>query len=250
MLAELRVSKNERLTEDVFALYLERPSGFEAEPGQFVHIKIPEETEPLLRRPISIQSLTDDHLVLHIKEVGVVTRVLARLSAGSTVDVMGPLGTAFPKPDPTRRPILVGGGIGTAPIAFLAERLRSGGIIFESFVGFRADAYGLESFGDRCTVHLESEKPGYILEELAERLAQGGDLEIFACGPAALLQGVQKLSAKYRLPAWLSLEERMACAVGACLGCAVLIEESGERRYKKVCKDGPVFAADKVVFYE
>lgn len=223
----------------------------EAVPGQFVHIRVPEH---LLRRPISICAVDRARGTLRIVfEVrGEGTRALAAFEPGEQLDVLGPLGNGFALVQGARA-ILVGGGIGVPPMLALAQHY---GACSTAILGFRSAAAVIlaEDFAAAdadtrvCTDDGTRGERGFVTALLERRLAQGAADIVYACGPAAMLRGVAALAQAAGVRCQLSLEERMACGVGACLGCACKIKgEAGEILHKHVCKDGPVFEAGEVV---
>ena len=243
------ISKD-KLTEDIYSFWIDCPdlvSG--AVPGQFVHVRLP---GFLLRRPISICEMAKGRLRLVFQIRGAGTEQMAAMEPGSMVDLLGPLGRGFGLTAPGDRAVLVGGGIGTPPMLPLAQHYDGAAV----FLGFRdADSIMLrEDFRQADAIlTLTTDDgsagiPGFVTGPLERYLKSEGADILFACGPMGLLKNVQALALKYNIPAQLSLEERMACGVGACLGCAVPIRTAAGEVYRHVCKDGPVFKAEEVVF--
>ncbi|MBQ9726961.1 MAG: dihydroorotate dehydrogenase electron transfer subunit [Kiritimatiellae bacterium] len=236
-----------------------------AAPGRFVHLRVPALEASALRRPFSIcdaDPATGSLSILY-KEVGRGTAAMAALAPGDRVDLMGPLGRGFPLPPPDADVLLVGGGYGVAPLHFLAKVLsstpRTGRIVL--FAGGRtaADllllggfrALGVEirpatddgSLGDR----------GLVTAPLDAFLEDAGPAArravLFACGPFPMLRALDERAAARGFAAWLSLDRRMACGVGACCGCAQKVRDpDGAVRVATVCGDGPVFPAGSVVW--
>ena len=224
----------------------------QAVPGQFVHIRVPGRT---LRRPISICSIDTAagtlRLVMEVRGEG--TAILSQVDEGDTLDLLGPLGNGFSLPDPSAKVIVVGGGIGVPPLLGVAQRF---GANADACLGFRtAGAMILgEDFsaaGIRVRVATDDGSIGHhglVTALVKERLEEGPAHLICACGPGPMLRAVAALAKEYAVPCQVSLEERMACGVGACLGCAVQVASAdGSVVYKHVCKDGPVFPAGEVL---
>ena len=238
---------------DYFHLVLEAPGiAAEAKPGQFLMIRVAtRQTDPLLRRPISIMDAQPPGTVeLIYKVAGRGTRLLSEW-ADPFLDVIGPLGNSFLSHTEPHSAILVGGGIGIPPLIFLAHHLAGWKDIPVSvFLGGRtaADLPGIERFkgyGAEVTVATESGErgtKGMVTGPLVEWLnAEKPDKPvIYACGPDPMLRAIASLSRQRAIPARLSLEEHMGCGVGACLGCVVETRDG----YRRVCADGPVFDAD------
>lgn len=223
-----------------------------ASPGQFVHIRCPGVT---LRRPISICQVDAQRgtvrLVFEVRGRG--TAELAQLGEGELMDLLGPLGHGF-EILPGARAIAVGGGIGVPP---MLEALRSYGENGTAILGFRsANAVILEEdfLQNGNQVRLATDDgtrgtKGFVTQLLKEQLEQQRPDIIYACGPTPMLKGVAALAQQYGVRCQVSLEERMGCGVGACLVCACkTLRENGYEGYSHVCKDGPVFEAQQVVF--
>ena len=204
--------------------------------GQFVHIRLPGFT---LRRPISICEVEGDSLRILFDVRGEGTRVMAQLREGDSIDVMGPLGNGFTLLDSQKKAVVVGGGIGVPPMLQTAKHYAGNAT---AILGFR-DAgkivltQDFEKYGARVMLATDDGSAGHhglVTDLLRQRLEEE-----------------KQMCAQYGVRCEVSLEERMACGVGACLGCATPIRrEDGSVTYLHVCKDGPVFDAERVVFDE
>lgn len=237
-----------------------------ATPGQFVMLKIDENFDPLLPRPMSFHSIIkeDNHRVgftILYKVVGKGTRLLSEKRNGEKVVVTGPLGTGFNLNHITSgyEPIVVGGGIGIAPLLFLAHELVEKGQTPTVFLGANSQEELLaldefESLGLTPKVSTEDGSKGVkgmVTDLLASYLdgRKGLQGEIFACGPDPMLEKVASLAKTYGLKSQLSLEQRMACGLGACLGCVVKIRNKNSgHSYQRVCTEGPVFNGEDIVW--
>lgn len=220
--------------------------------GQFVHIRVPGH---ILRRPISIAGYDVEkgtiRIVYEIRGEG--TQILADLKAGDMVDLLGPLGNGYTLPEPEHTCVVVGGGIGVPPLLAVAEHF---GAKTTAILGFRsAQAAVLEKDFQKtgastilCTDDGTLGRNGFVTAALEELLASEHPDCICACGPMVMLKRVSEIAAAHSIPCQVSLEERMACGVGACLGCACKIRRDGGEVYLHVCKDGPVFSGEEVVF--
>lgn len=227
-----------------------------ANPGQFLHVKCTKVPHPLLRRPFSIADTHREEGTADIiyRVVGEGTSILSQKRPGEVLDIMGPLGRGFPSPPPGTLPLIVGGGVGVAPLLFLAKELsKVAGLEGRAFLGFSTgrEIFDTEVF-ESCgfSVELATDdgtcgKRGFPTELLEDFLKGEKKVQavVYACGPRMLLLKVKEIAASCGIPAYLSLEERMGCGIGACLGCAVKSAKGG---YKKVCRDGPVFEAGEV----
>ena len=250
----------EKVSENSYRLVLktEKQVVEEAQPGQFIHLKINECSDPLLRRPFSIHQVNRKQKTLTIlyAVVGVGTRIMAAELPGKHVNLLGPLGTGFPSLPEIKKITLVGGGLGAAPLLFAAEHYFREGKQITVILGFptKADVMLLHDFeraGAEVIVATDDGSQGFkgfptaILEQ---RINSKIEETVFACGPRMMLQKTTEICQSAGVPAWLSMEERMACGVGACLGCVVRIRDNEGSHYEKACVDGPVFEASKVVF--
>ncbi len=264
-----KIVKNRKLTPSVYYLELEIPKFSGAlVPGQFLHIRLLGTTDPLLRRPLSVNKIVNKKNVgIVYKVVGKGTYLLKEMAEGETVDVLGPLGNGFDlsKIKNNKAPVIfVAGGMGIAPFVFLAEYLRKKKIKITAFVGMDTKAElvcvnELKKLG--CNVKISTDDgsrgfKGYVsnmLEKyLSKSLPLGPKPYIFACGPKPMLKALRDVGAKYDLDGQVSLDEMMGCGLGACLGCVVKTRntENEGMIYKRICKDGPVFDIDEIIWEE
>jgi dihydroorotate dehydrogenase electron transfer subunit len=254
-LAKILEVKN--ITSNIFQIKIFCPGVVEkANPGQFLHIRCSDSLSPLLRRPISIAGIDKKAKTLNIifKVVGEGTRLLSKKRPGDDLDILGPLGKGFPIDKANKNIVFVAGGIGIAPLLFLAEKIEA--VSLENSVAIIGATTAKELIG---VDHLKvlginvisttddgSEGlQGFPTDVLKDYLQETTPDIIYACGPKPLLSKVKEIANASRIPAYVSLEERMGCGIGACLGCAVKVE--GQNTYKKVCKDGPVFNANEII---
>ncbi|WP_237979364.1 dihydroorotate oxidase B electron transfer subunit [Bacillus thuringiensis] len=225
------------------------------EPGQFVHIKVAEGIAPLLRRPISICNVDQEknEFTMLYRAEGQGTKTLATRKQGEMVDVLGPLGHGFPveEAEAGQTALLVGGGIGVPPLYELSQRLVAKGVRVIHILGFQTKdvVFYEEKFaelGDTyvATVDGTHGTKGFVTDVIDN---YGIDFDIlYSCGPLAMLRA---LEGRYKeKKAYISLEERMGCGIGACFACVChLQEDPSGHSYKKVCSDGPVFPIGEVV---
>jgi len=252
--AKVPVVRQQDLGGGVYYLVLAAPAvAAAAAAGQFVHVRTGEGYDPLLRRPFSLHEVdrVGGTIALLYKVRGRGTAWLAARRPGDLVDVLGPLGRGFPWPSRPGPCLLVGGGLGTAPLFFLAAELSRSGREVTLLAGaasaaglYRLDA--LEIPGVKLAVATEDGSHGYrglATELLAEYLHGAGAIAaLYACGPWAMLARVAELGQFHGLPTFVSLEQVMACGTGLCLGCAVPVRGG----YARACTDGPVLAAEEV----
>jgi len=221
-----------------------------AQPGQFVHIRVGRNYDPLLRRPISIAAANpaEGTISLIYRIVGRGTAELARLKLGEELDVMGPLGNGFDQA--CQKPLLVGGGMGLAPLLFLAQALCPRPVTVLMGGRTAQELYWQELFATVCqNIHITTDdgslgRQGVTVDALPDLLASQAYDGVYACGPHPMLRGVARLAKAQGIACQISLEDYMACGVGACLSCTCAATD-GTRR--KVCTDGPVFSAQEVL---
>jgi len=234
------------LTDEVFAITMEAGDlGLAAKPGQFLHIKCGDGT--LLRRPISICDKRDGYLKIVFQAKGPGTSWLAAQKAGQ-LDVLGPLGWGFDTSG--RNILLVGGGLGTPPLLY-AARAATG--LTTAILGFGTARQVIltDQFRALCqkviltTNDGSAGEAGFVTGPLERELASGKYDQILTCGPVPMLRAVAALAARYDVPCQVSMEERMACGVGACLGCVVTMKDG---RNLRACYNGPVFDAKEVAW--
>ncbi|MBS4026679.1 MAG: dihydroorotate dehydrogenase electron transfer subunit [Clostridia bacterium] len=231
-----------------------------AKPGQFVHVQVSRETDPLLRRPISIfhadESIGEITLVYRV--VGRGTALLSRLQPGQQLDLLGPLGNGFQLPQADRASVLViGGGIGLAPLQYLLRQLISLGHQVTFLAGLRDKEQvplltNFPQSGAETVITTDDGSYGEkgLVTGVSEGLLSNGRYAmIYACGPEGMLAGVARQAAQYSIPCQVSLERTIACGVGACLGCTCETMQEGSLTYSHVCKDGPVFWGKEVLFH-
>ena len=196
---------------------------------------------PFLPRAFSVARVTDDgELEFMLEDVGPGTRRLAELRAGDGLWLLGPLGKPFHAPRDGRRPLLAGGGVGTAPLVILSDELEGA----TTLLGFRdaEHAHGRELIPG-AQVATDDGSVGYhgfVTDLLAAEIAADPAVEVYACGPPQMLEAVRALCARLDVPAQLALESGMACGFGACFGCVVPVRGGG---FVRLCVDGPVLDA-------
>jgi dihydroorotate dehydrogenase electron transfer subunit len=278
---------NKRIKDAYFhcALYAHRIAK-EASPGQFVNIKLTDTCEPLLRRPFSIHRVTGEGIEILYELVGPGTEILSKKKSGEYLDIIGPLGNGFNYRLPPvcrqagitdyRLPILIAGGMGVAPLIFLAEKLGERKALKQVkrktlvLLGTKTAQQILcekefKKLGCEVRISTDDGSKGFkgkVTALLKRYLATGYRPQatgkkikkptacslrlaahIYACGPRAMLKEISLFSKKHNIPAQISLEEHMACGIGACFGCAI----NTKKGFKRACKEGPVFNAEEIV---
>ena len=260
-----RILSNVEIARDYWRIRLTAPPEFaDAQPGQFVMVRVNDGIDPLLRRPLAIFDLgreTGENgsawFEMLYKVVGKGTRLLSTLRVDNTVDVLGPLGTGFDPGSDDEEKLLVGGGIGLAPLYLLATELVKRKSPVRLFAGGRTrdDLLCLEDFerlGVDCHCATEDGSygaRGFVTVALNHHLdALKGKAALFACGPDGMLHALAGIAAERHLPCQVSLEGYMACGVGACLGCVAPGKNHSAQTpdYRCVCTEGPVFEASEL----
>jgi NAD(P)H-flavin reductase len=226
------------------------PAGGRApDPGQFAMLATAErwgageDERPYLPRAFSYARFHDGEAHFLLEDVGPGTRRLCELAPGEALWALGPLGAGFTPPANDRRALLVGGGVGIAPLAILQDRLAHDATVL---LGFRdrehAQAAALLSKAVVATDDGSTGARGLVTDLLAGELDQDDHATVYACGPPAMLEAVRALCAERAIPAQLALEAGMACGFGACFGCVVPTRDG----YARVCVEGPVVAAERL----
>ncbi len=232
-----------------------------AEPGQFVAVGVGgENTAMLLRRAFALYSATPSGtfagtIQFVVAEHGAGTRWLVNRKPGETLDVVGPLGTAFSLPRAGAPAVLVGGGYGTAPLIPLAQALLANGSPVEFVLGAAtADRLFGELVAKRLvgTVSVTTDdgsagERGVVTDVLPGIVEHMGAEVIYACGPMPMLRAVAAVARRYAIRAQVAVEEAMACGIGVCMTCVLpVVGDDGRARFVRSCVDGPVFDADRV----
>ena len=261
-----KILTKEEVAPDIFLIKLLAPSVTrEALSGQFIHIKCIKDNYPLLRRPLSIHRIDKEkgEIFILFQVVGEGTKLLANRTIGDDLDIMGPIGNGFNIYPESKKIMIVGGGIGVAPLLALCEEsIRQGKEVRVLIGALRKElVIGEEIFqilGAKVDVATDDGSYKYkgLVTDLLERIIKEGWLadQIFACGPKPMLRKINEIALKVNIDYQVSLEERMACGIGACLGCVCKIKTKDKKEckvkyeYKRVCVDGPVFKASEVVW--
>ena len=229
-----------------------------AKPGNFIEIRVNDDIEPFLRRPISIYNMNKENGILEfifqIKGKG--TTILARRNEGELIDIVGPLGFGTFKYSSYENLAIIGGGIGVFPLYELAKSAKNENKNVNTYLGFRnKDLVVLENefkkVSNQLTITTDDgsyAQKGFAIDFLKKDIEDGKIDSIYACGPLPMLRAVRELAIEKNIPCQISLEERMACGLGVCLGCAVKTAKSPREapEYWHVCKAGPVFQAKDV----
>lgn len=236
-----KIKSNKHVCLSFYEIIVEAPEmAHSAQPGQFCMVSVP---NSYLRRPLSIYKSGKNTLSFLYKIVGKGTEVLAALKPGDQIKVLGPLGMAYPYKNIGAVPVLVAGGTGIASVHFLASKLKNKGVLFYG-ARTKKELLCLSEFkklGWKVFVATEDGTQGFkgfVTDLMKEKIKK--DNIVYTCGPTPMMKKVIETVKVLKLKGYASLEEKMACGIGNCQGCAVKIGDE----YKMVCKDGPVFSMD------
>lgn len=249
------VISQEQIASDVYSMWLQTEQiAAEAKPGQFISLYC-EDKSRLLPRPISLCEIDGENGRLRIvyRTVGKGTKEFSNLNAGDQIEILGPLGNGFPLEEAQgKRVLLMGGGIGIPPMLETAKQLDAQKMVVS---GYRDELFLTEDFGDTAELYLAVEHPGdgvicttgNVLDAVRENELEAD--VIFACGPTPMLRAIKSYALEKGIPCWISMEEKMACGIGACLACVCQSKEVDGHSHvhnKRICKDGPVFLSTEV----
>lgn len=253
------IIRTEKLSSDIYRYTVKAPDIAEnSRPGQFVMVRAGEGLDPLLRRPFSIHQVAGGGVLqILFKVIGKGTQLLTGLQTGQYMDILGPLGRGF-SITANRHHYLVGGGIGMAPLLFLAKNLlrKNEPSTIKVFLGTRSKEELVTLVDDFTSLGLNvqtaTEDGSMGSKGLVTSLVPPRESEypvmVYTCGPYPMLRAVVELCRSNQWECQVSLETIMACGLAACLGCALL--RADEQGYVHVCKDGPVFNADEIAWLE
>ncbi len=233
----------QEVAERTFRLVIDAPSVSEsARPGQFAMVGFSSPFyDPFLRRPLAFSHAEWGRIEFVVRVVGWGTALLANLSPGENIPILGPLGNGFAKPD--GRVILVAGGIGLPPLTFAASRWKNAVLLYgektaENLCKLPTD---LDCINEIYTDDGSGGCKGFVTDSLEEKLRKE-PAPVYCCGPVPMLHKAAKICRKFKVECYVSLEARMACGIGSCQGCAIKTTSG----YRRVCKDGPVFDAEEI----
>lgn len=247
------ILKKSAIAKEMYSFVIHCPEVAQiASPGQFVHIRVQGFT---LRRPVSICEIDREkgtlRIVFEIRGEG--TAVMARLNEGDLMDMLAPLGHGFTVDEGFGKVVLIGGGIGTPPMLPLAQAYKEKATVITGFrnacaVILQEDFRKAGAETVLCTDDGSAGIHGFVTAPF-EELAKNEKIDaVYACGPMGMLKGIAEICADNGIFCEISLEERMACGIGACLGCACRTKKNDEEYFAHVCKEGPVFNAEEVLW--
>ena len=250
------VVSQEQLADGIFSMWIQTEAAKTARPGQFISMYTNDGSK-LLPRPISICEIDTEtsklRVVYRVTAEKTGTEQFSKMKAGDTLPIIGPLGNGFPlEAGKGKRAFLIGGGIGVPPILELAKQLDCEKQII---MGYRdADTFLKEQFEENGTVYISTEDgsvgtKGNVMDAIRENGLEA-DI-IYACGPTPMLRAIKQYAEEQGIECYISLEERMACGIGACLACVCQSKEKDHHsnvNNKRICKDGPVLVKEEIIW--
>lgn len=252
---EMTIVKQKAIGRDIIKMVLQGELATEPiYPGQFLHVRVQNSLDTLLRRPISICEVnpTDETISMIYRVAGNGTKALFDRKPGERLDVLGPLGNGFPISQNKSGDIalLVGGGIGVPPLYELSKRLKGQGVQVIHVLGFQSGeaSFYINEFHQLGLTYIATEDGTLGTAGYVTNVLNNEDLKfdrLYACGPIPMLKALEEKYPNHE--AYLSLEERMGCGVGACFACVRKTVNGDGKGYVKLCSDGPVFKAGEVI---
>lgn len=244
---DYQVISNLKVSEDIFKIEIHCPDiCTTAEAGQFVHIKVSDGYDPLLRRPLSINNIDiqSGNITLLYKILGKGTQLLSGKKHDALISIMGPLGKGFPL-FKNKKTAIIGGGVGIAPLLELSKQLKTSDV----YIGFKDCIYLVDEFSKYAkilNIFTEDGSAGMkgFPTQLLEKNIEQYDI-VYTCGPKAMMKSVKDICENNGVQCYISMEENMGCGIGACLTCSCKTIIEG--KYKRVCVDGPVFDSKEVI---
>lgn len=230
-------------------------------PGHFFMLGMPggERTDPLLNRPISALDVVSgpdgpEEVLFLVKAIGRGTRLLGSMREGETIFANGPIGSTFPVPEAGEKVFLVGGGVGIAPMHFCLRSFAETAQITLFYGGRSSEELPLigrlpDSLPFRLVTATEDGSQGtrgLVTAPLGEWLGRERPDRIYTCGPNPMMRAVAAQATSSGAPVWVSMESRMACGIGVCLGCAITVDLGNGPAMVRVCKEGPVFESSRI----
>lgn len=252
---QVTVLSQEQLADGIFSMWIQTDGAQDAKPGQFISMYTNDGSK-LLPRPISICEIDKEkkglRVVYRVTGENTGTKQFSQMRAGETLEIIGPLGNGFPLEKAAgKKAFLMGGGIGVPPILELAKQIDCERK--QIVVGYRdAHIFLKEEFEENGSLYISTEDgsvgtKGNVMDAIRENNLCA-DI-IYACGPTPMLRAIKQYAEENNIECYISLEERMACGIGACLGCVCQSKEKDHHsnvNNKRICKDGPVFLSTEV----
>lgn len=240
------VTSVQKVANDMFLIKLKAASDFTSCPGQFISILCPNHT---MRRPFSIMNFENNEISVLFKKKGDGTAFISSLKVGDTVDFLGAMGNGFSLDN--KKTLLVGAGVGVAPVFYLKKVLAGRARLIAGFQNSDEIPVCVENDLELISTDDGSGKnslKGSVLDYLSGEIEEYKPERICVCGPHIVLKLVAQMAKEYKIPCEVAMEKTMACSIGVCRGCVIQVYRGGEIQNAAVCKDGPVFRGEEVVW--
>lgn len=241
-----KITEISQVSKTLYYIKFKPDTVFESKPGQFVSILCPCRT---LRRPFSIASFENNEIGVLFKKKGSGTEYMAGLKNGDTIDFLGALGNGF-KFNKNQKSLLIGAGVGVAPVYYLKKELEKQEEESRLISGFvtKDEVPSNLSFDEITTNDGSLGQKGSILDYVEQEITTYKPDVIYSCGPYIVLKTITKIAQKYNIQSFVALEKVMACSIGVCRGCVIKLQKNGRTVNASVCQDGPVFKGDEVLW--
>jgi len=242
---------NKRFIDPSYTLYTMgcKTIASAAKAGQFVQVRVSKGSHPAMRKPLSVFCVEGDTFGLLVKSVGYGAELMKRWEIGEDADIIGPLGQGYHYEEENNDFILVAGGVGLAPINFLAQKLAGEGKNVHLLFVPKRDLILMDACAMKTGIDIRYSDNRHTVADDLKRIITSikNPCGVFTCGPNELMKLVADAAHSFGLSTQVSLETRMSCGMGVCLGCAVPVRSGDDWAYKTVCRDGPVFRAEEVI---
>jgi dihydroorotate dehydrogenase electron transfer subunit len=240
-LEQTKILDNQEIAKSIFKCRFATKEIYKTSlPGNFLNISIIEPSAHLLKRPFGIYNIQNNEIEIVYRVRGKVTQRLSDLKAGNLIEVLGPLGNNFTVPK-NKKILILAGGLGVAPLFFLEKHLsKENEIVF--VYGAKNEKELIKINTKNLINHLDNKENCFVCDKLDFLLQKNKIEKLYTCGPEILMEKSYNIAKKYSIPTEVSLEARMACGFGACVGCTIETKNG----LKKVCVDGPVFDAKNI----
>ena len=261
IIEQCKIIRNEQIAGGIWEMEFHAPeiASHYSGPGQFLEILLDNRWSFPVRRPMSIAEVAGNNMKIIYKIFGRGTQLLSGNKSGDSLDILGPLGNVFTNWNNSHYPILVGGGVGLAPILNLNKKLNENSIQSTVIIGAKSENEHFLVHDPDNQIYLTTDDgsigiKGTVLPTLEKVLTEAKNPIIYACGPLPMLKGIQDFVYQKSISAQLSVESYMGCGTGLCQGCVIERQRFKEKdhsyheRYSLVCMDGPVYSADEVKF--
>jgi len=243
--SKAKIKSNVSLKEDIYLITLETSSTQQAKPGQFYILRPDVRLDPFLGRPLSVFEREDNVLKFLYRIKGKGTKLLSNLNEGDLIQITGPLGKGYPLPKDEF--IVIAGGIGLASVYYLIKSFPKKAHLFYGVRNKEELLFYdlLKEFSKELCVATECGSLGYqgVVTEVFSQKGLQLNLPIYACGPMIMIKEIGRIIEGKEIPCYVAVEERMACGVGACLGCVIPTNQG----FKRVCTEGPVFDIKELI---